>query len=216
VCHRCIAVVDDTPKILRKITSMTLDESLTVTHNKTIGRAVPQHEVAAEMTDGRSKQRTTTALPSQATTDPSRAASQQVRGVAATSSSLRQRRTARARSPPPLSVLARNVTVRRTAGSLLSVHGVKNDTAGDGTPAVLNPQTRPLKERTCGRTHGTSTINGRLPLVITQAEPFQVPQSITGVFPDPQLKSAPQAGLPYLDEGDRPRRDNAPHTNPTA
>jgi hypothetical protein len=106
VCHRCTAVVDDTPKILRKITGITLDESLTVTHNKTIGRVVPQHEVAAEMTDGRSKQRTTTELPSQAMTDPPRAASPQAKNVAVTSCSFRQHRAARARSPPLLPVLA--------------------------------------------------------------------------------------------------------------
>ncbi len=41
VCHRNTAGAGDTPKILIKITGMTLDESLTVTHNKTIGLQSP-------------------------------------------------------------------------------------------------------------------------------------------------------------------------------
>jgi hypothetical protein len=40
------AGVHNTPKILIKITRMTLDESLTVTHNNTIGPKSPQHEGA--------------------------------------------------------------------------------------------------------------------------------------------------------------------------
>lgn len=50
----------DTPKILIKTTSATLDESLTMTHNKTIKLESPQDKGAEEVADGRSGQRITT------------------------------------------------------------------------------------------------------------------------------------------------------------
>jgi hypothetical protein len=124
VCHRCAAVVGDTPKILRKITGVTLDESLTMTHNKTIGRVIPQHEVAAEMTDGRDKQRTITALPPQAVTDPPRVGPPRARSLEVTSCSLSQLRAAQARSPPRSQSWPIR-TVCRTASPLLSVRDGK-------------------------------------------------------------------------------------------
>ena len=94
------------------------------------------------MTDARSEQRiTTTALSPRAVTDPLRAASPQAGSAAVASCSVSLHRAARARSPPLSRSWAGVEPCAERQARCSRFTASKNDTAGDGTPAVPNPQT---------------------------------------------------------------------------